>query len=112
MSSYAEQVGADEQAAIDVSIAVGEALTRVVVTGAEPPAGRGPRVLVVAEPLSGERLGVTLRGDGDGLLPRDDAYAPGAGIALLAHIAERVEVRAGDHGPTELRLTFRLRSCA
>jgi hypothetical protein len=110
VSGYAEHLGADEESVIDIAIAMGEALSRVVYDTDDGAAlnGHRPRVIVVAEPRPGDRLQVVVRGDWQPFTARNGGFGPGAGLALLARTTEQVEVRADAEGPSEMRLTFRL----
>jgi anti-sigma regulatory factor (Ser/Thr protein kinase) len=99
--------GADEDVVMHVGLAVSEAVTNAILH-----AYRDGR--------EGDDLHITVRGDADGLLeisvrdhgvgmrPRHDSPGLGLGLSLMAHEADRFEIRQVAGGGTEIILRFAL----
>ena len=102
----AECCGADEQRAADITLAVSEAATNVVVHAyRETDQGR----LALAAAVDDGEVCFEVVDDGDGLTPRVDSPGLGLGLPLIARLTDRFEVRprGGGRG-TELFMAFRL----
>ena len=99
----------DDSVIADVKLAVTEACTNVVVHAY--PEGEGP--LEIAAAVRDERLSITVRDEGRGMLPRADSPGLGLGLPLIATLAESLELgsETRDHG-AEVRMTFRLHPVA
>jgi len=108
--SLAERCGASERTLQDVTLAVSEACTNVVIHAYsdEDPG----TIALVGEQMDGEVL-FRVIDDGAGLTPRPDSPGMGLGLPLIARLTERFEVRPGRDGRgTELCMAFRLDAAA
>jgi serine/threonine-protein kinase RsbW len=100
-----DALGWSEESRMDISIAVTEACTNVVMH-AYPVGGGEYQVLAWAEP---ERLRVTVRDHGQGISPRVSSSAAGLGLGMPLMLAIGDEVAFASGGPdgaTEVRFTF------
>lgn len=95
----------NEQTLSDLRLAVTEACTNVVVH-AYPDGREGP--LEVQATLSGERLTVVVRDEGEGITPRPDSPGLGLGLPLIASLADTVQLGRDEEGRTEVRMGFSL----
>ncbi|MDX6676837.1 MAG: serine/threonine-protein kinase RsbW [Solirubrobacteraceae bacterium] len=106
VDGIARSRGADDETLTRIGLAVTEAATNVVLH-----AYRGPqeneRIHVRAR-VADQCLAVTVRDNGIGMGPRPDSPGLGLGLALMAHEAERCEIRAALGGGTEVLLRFAL----
>jgi anti-sigma regulatory factor (Ser/Thr protein kinase) len=102
----AERCGADDRMASDITLAVSEAATNVVVHAYQNvDAGT---LALAAEAHDGE-VCFEVIDQGAGLIPRADSPGLGLGLPLIAHLTERFEVRPCRKGRgTELFMVFRL----
>src|SRR5947208_1730709 len=89
-----ERCGADERVVADVTLAVSEACTNVVVHAYR---GRPGTLALSAEARNGHvRFVVADRGDG--LCPRPDSPGMGLGLPMIARLVEEFEVLPGPDG--------------
>ncbi|MDP9228651.1 MAG: ATP-binding protein [Actinomycetota bacterium] len=101
VSEFAEQAGADAGA---VAIAVSEAVTNVVLHAyTDRPAG----TINVSASRNGEGILVTVQDDGRGIAPNPDSPGLGFGLALVAHLADEIGIRAPADGGTTISMRFR-----
>ena len=102
----AEQCGADERVADDITLAVSEAATNVVVHAYHE--GDPGTLGLAAEAHNGE-VCFEVTDDGEGLTPRPDSPGLGLGLPLIARLTNRFEVRPRPQGRgTQLFMSFRL----
>jgi anti-sigma regulatory factor (Ser/Thr protein kinase) len=101
----AERVGADEQVASDIQLAVSEAATNVVVHAFRE---ADPGTLALAAEAHNGEVVFEVIDDGEGLTPRADSPGLGLGLGLMAHEAHRCEIRSSPTGGTEVVLRFEL----
>ena len=87
----------------DVALAVGEICANVVVH-AYPDRSDGTFTLR-AHGESGT-LDVVVADEGVGLRPRDDSPGAGFGLPIVASLTSAMELRPGDAGGSEVRMTF------
>jgi anti-sigma regulatory factor (Ser/Thr protein kinase) len=103
--ALAEQCGASERVVSDVTLAVSEACTNVVVHAYRDQPGT---LALSAEARDGEMCFV-VEDEGGGLSPRADSPGLGLGLPLIARLAQRFDVRPGPTGHgTRLTMAFRL----
>lgn len=98
-------LGVDEPMLDDIKLAVTEACTNVVVH-AYADGEEGP--LEVDAALQGRDLTVVVRDFGRGIMPRPESPGLGLGLALIARLADSLEMANGGSGNTEVRMTFHL----
>jgi anti-sigma regulatory factor (Ser/Thr protein kinase) len=101
----ARAAGAGERVLADVALAVSEACTNVVEHAyRERPE---PGTLSVCVQQHGSALAIVVSDEGSGVSPRDDSPGLGMGMALMAAVADGLQI---DHDgvATRLHLTFEL----
>jgi len=101
----ARAAGASERVLADVALAVSEACTNVV-----EHAYRGqsaPGTLSISTEPHGSALEIVVSDEGSGVRPRDDSPGLGMGMALMAAVADGVQIDH-DGAATRLHLTFEL----
>jgi len=102
----AKRCGADERMASDITLAVSEAATNVVVHAYQD---TDPGTLALAAESHDDEVCFEVIDEGGGLIPRADSPGLGLGLPLIAHLTERFEVRPRRQGRgTELFMAFRL----
>jgi serine/threonine-protein kinase RsbW len=103
--ALAEQCGATDRVVSDVTLAVSEACTNVVVHAYRD----APGVLALsAEACDGE-VRFVVDDEGEGLTPRADSPGLGLGLPLIARLTNRFEVLPGPAGRgTRLTMAFRV----
>ena len=103
-TARALEIGAGEEVARDIALAVSEAATNVVVHAF---VDREPGIIrIVVEP--GDRqVVVRVLDDGSGLVPRSDSPGIGLGLPTIGQLTESFDIRdgLGEHG-TEVRMVF------
>lgn len=102
---FAEAVSVDEQTLADIKLAVTEACTNVVIHAYEDHENGD---LEVDATIDDDRLAVTIRDTGRGIVPRPDSPGLGLGLPLIATLAETLELGKDIAERTEVRMTFRL----
>ena len=105
VKAVARELGIEGEQLGDVALAVSEAATNAVVHGS---VGRDDPHVGLRVDVGDLELLVTIVDDGEGLTPRPravDGARMGAGLALIAALTGRLDVRTGSEG-TEVRLTF------
>ncbi len=105
VKAVARELGIEDEQLGDVALAVSEAATNAVVHGS---VGRDDPHVGLSVDVGDLEMHVTIIDDGDGLTPRPRAAGEtsmGAGLALIAALTVRFDVRTGSEG-TEVRLTF------
>jgi anti-sigma regulatory factor (Ser/Thr protein kinase) len=98
----AEVAGLPQHRIEDVALAVGEACANVVVHAYGE--ARGDIAMFVRE--SPAELEFVVRDWGSGLAPRPDSPGLGLGLPLIVALADGVQLRAGDGGAHDVRMTF------
>lgn len=104
---YAESLGASREVGDAVRLAVGEALTNIVMHAY---LGREPGEMAVRAWLSeDDHLVIQVLDEGHGLVPRTDSPGLGLGLGVMAQIADdfRIANREGEPG-TVVSLRFSL----
>ena len=105
VKAVARELGIEGEQLGDVALAVSEAATNAVVHGS---VGRDDSHVGLRVDVGDLEMLVTISDDGDGLTPRPrvvDETRMGAGLAIIAAVTGRLDVRTGSEG-TELCLTF------
>jgi anti-sigma regulatory factor (Ser/Thr protein kinase) len=102
VAELAAAVGAHRGA---VELAVGEAFGNAVLHAYR---GRSPGTISVKARVDRDELDVTVADDGIGMSPNPQSEGLGFGLALIARVANRVEITAPAGGGTEVRMRFRL----
>ena len=100
---FATRGGATEHQCQDIALAVSEALTNVVQHAYCDEAL--PGIVAMRAALGDGSLEVDFRDEGAGLPPPADHPAAGLGLALIAKVADRLELREMTPG-TAVRMTF------
>lgn len=101
----ARAAGASERALADVALAVSEACTNVVEHAYREQ--ETPGTLSLSADLHGTAFEVVVSDEGSGVRPRDDSPGLGMGMALMAAVADGVQIDH-DGAATRLHLTFEL----
>lgn len=104
MGALSEVLPIDEQLLSDISLAVTEACTNVVVHAY--PDAEGP--MEIRASLSEDALELVVRDHGHGITPRADSPGLGLGLPLIASLAESVELARDEQDHTEVRMIFSL----
>jgi anti-sigma regulatory factor (Ser/Thr protein kinase) len=99
-----DAMAVDARTLADLSLAVTEACTNVVVHAY--PDGEG-EMEVEAFVRDGE-IEVVVRDEGCGIVPRADSPGLGLGLPLIASLAQSVNLGRDARDRTEVRMTFRL----
>ena len=105
VKAVARELGIEGEQLGDVALAVSEAATNAVVHGS---VGRDDPHVDLRVDVGDLEMLVTIVDDGEGVTPRRRAVSgarTGAGLALIAALTGRLDVRTGSEG-TEVRLTF------
>jgi anti-sigma regulatory factor (Ser/Thr protein kinase) len=104
---FAVDAGASRRTADAVALAVSEAAANAIIHafGDGIPAGR---VTATAELLAYDRLRCVVSDDGRGMAHERESSGLGLGLALIAQMAERVEIHSEPGAGTELCMDFRL----
>jgi serine/threonine-protein kinase RsbW len=110
VSHVATQCGAGPATLIRLELAVSEAATNVVLHAYRAPGAGGP--IHVSAQFDGCFLDVCVRDRGVGMSPRVDSPGLGLGLSLMAHEADRCEIRSGPDGGTEVFMRFELAASA
>jgi serine/threonine-protein kinase RsbW len=105
---FARGCGAAAEVVDAVALAVSEAVTNVALHAYRSYQTPGELELVLQAPSS-ERIEVVVADGGIGLLPRTDSPGLGVGLALIASVAETLEIEPLARGGVELRMSFGLR---
>jgi anti-sigma regulatory factor (Ser/Thr protein kinase) len=100
--AYAKGAGISDVWA--VALAISEAVTNAVVH-AYRETGAG-KVSIVAENQPDDGLVITVEDDGAGFKPRPDSPGMGLGLAVVAQLAQALEIVAARGGGTCVRMTF------
>jgi serine/threonine-protein kinase RsbW/stage II sporulation protein AB (anti-sigma F factor) len=98
----AHAAGLEDERVEDVRLAVGEASANAVVHAY--PDAPGALSLLVFETQTD--LQFVVRDWGPGIRPRPNSPGLGLGLPLIGALADVVEIRDGDDGATEVRMTF------
>ncbi|HLW95002.1 MAG TPA: ATP-binding protein [Solirubrobacteraceae bacterium] len=104
LQRFAKRTGVPPQTAEAVALAASEAATNVVVHAYREAAAPG-NIEVAAALASGE-LWVIVTDVGAGLRPRPDSPGLGLGLAIIAQIADGVDLVKPAAGGLELRMRF------
>jgi anti-sigma regulatory factor (Ser/Thr protein kinase) len=103
VEAVARELGIQGEQLGRVGLAVSEAATNAVVHGS---AGRDDAHVGVRVDLSDLEMRVTISDEGGGLRPRlVDGTGMGVGLAIIAAVTGRLDVRTGSEG-TDVHLTF------
>jgi len=106
LQSFAERCAIPPETTEAVALAASEAATNVVVHAYRDVADPG-RIEVAAALAAGE-LWVIVTDNGSGLRPRPDSPGLGLGLAIIARIADGVDLVKPAAGGLELRMRFAL----
>jgi serine/threonine-protein kinase RsbW len=106
VGEFAVLHGASPTAFDDVSVAVSEALTNVVLHAYRDAPGPGP--LIVVATVRNHALDVTIADEGCGMTPRLDSPGLGLGLGLIAKLAETFDITARGGRGVVVRMRFGL----
>ena len=105
---WARRQGASPATQASVALAFSEAATSII-SAAPPAAGDEPRPLMVQAWVEGDELGVRLSHPSQRVSRPDADIGHGFGLAIIARVCERFEVRRRDERPgTAWLMVFRL----
>ncbi len=103
-AAFASAVGASEEMAHAVALAVSETVSNAVIHAY---AGRDPGRVSVSCRADRERLVVEVTDEGPGVAARDDSPGVGHGLALVGALAQTLEVAPRPDGPgTTVTMSF------
>jgi anti-sigma regulatory factor (Ser/Thr protein kinase) len=106
VTRFASEAGAAGGTVENISLAVSEAITNVVVHAyADEPEPGAVRMTAVVE---AGWIHITVGDDGRGMVPRLDSPGLGLGLPLISQTADAFDVHHAESGGTELRMSFRL----
>jgi anti-sigma regulatory factor (Ser/Thr protein kinase) len=101
----AERCGASDQLLADVTLAVSEACTNVVIHAYRDE----PGTLALSGEARDGQVRFVVEDEGDGLSPRADSPGLGLGLPLIARLTQQFEVLPGPAGRgTRIRMAFRV----
>jgi serine/threonine-protein kinase RsbW len=101
----AERCGASDQLLADVTLAVSEACTNVVIHAYRDE----PGTLALSGEARDGQVRFVVEDEGDGLSPRADSPGLGLGLPLIARLTQQFEVLPGRAGRgTRIRMAFRV----
>lgn len=110
VTEAASGLGADETVLLPINLAVSEAATNAILHAyRDRTTGRDRSVRVMVR-KAGDHLDISIHDNGIGMMPRSDSPGLGLGLGLMAHEADRLEIREAPGGGTEVVLSFRLSS--
>lgn len=96
--------GAGTDTLAKIKLAVSEAATNAVIHAYRDGLPAGDVHVHVRH--DDECLDISVRDSGVGMSPRSDSPGVGLGLSLMAHLADRLEIKAPDDGGTEVVLRF------
>ena len=102
---FAAGLGLSQDALADVVLCVSEAVTNAVQHAYQSAAQPGP--VHIRARVEGDDLCVTIRDEGEGMMPRIDSPGAGLGLPTISSLAADVDIQA-DGGGTEVRMRFAL----
>ncbi|HEX4033677.1 MAG TPA: ATP-binding protein [Solirubrobacteraceae bacterium] len=108
LQRFAKRIGLPRETAEAVALAASEAATNVVVHAYRET--DAPGNIEIAAALAAEELWVIVTDSGAGLRPRPDSPGLGLGLAIIAQIADGVDLVKPSAGGLELRMRFALDS--
>ncbi len=101
LSGIAAECGMDAEAIADVRLAVTEAATNAVMHAY----AETPGELKVTAAIEDGRLAIVIGDDGPGLVERRDSPGLGAGLSVIATVADGVRIVSDPRG-TEIHMAF------
>jgi anti-sigma regulatory factor (Ser/Thr protein kinase) len=106
VTGIAEVLGMDGDRIDDLKVAVTEACTNVVMHAYD----HRPGLVEVQAWPGDDALVVTVRDEGEGIVPRAERVSPGLGLGLqmIAALADDLRITAGEQGGTSVRMGFSL----
>lgn len=102
---FAAGLGLSEDTLGDVMLCVSEAVTNAVQHAYQGDGEPGPVHVSVRAENGG--LWVSVRDEGEGMMPRQDSPGLGLGLPTISSLADDVDIQADDRG-TEVRMRFAL----
>ena len=108
VGEIARGFGADDDALLQINLAVSEAATNAVLHAYRDRAAADAGDVRVCVHDGDGYLVVHIHDDGIGLSPRTDSPGLGLGLCLMAHETDRFEIRKTPAGGTEVVLHFLL----
>ncbi len=103
---FANDAGAPSRIAEAIALAASEAATNVVLHAY--PDSAEPGLIELIGTRAGDELVVTVRDAGDGLTALSDSPGLGLGLAIIARIADRLDLLDSPTGGVEVRMYFAL----
>ena len=104
VAALAHEAGFAQERVEDITVALSEVLTNVVVHAYRDRAEPGPVALAAA--LDGEALRVTVRDEGVGFSRRNDSPGLGLGMPLVKAVADEIEITSAPPSGTVVALRF------
>jgi serine/threonine-protein kinase RsbW/stage II sporulation protein AB (anti-sigma F factor) len=102
--AYARACGVADETVDAIALAASEAATNVVIHAYAETGYRGPIEVLAA--LAGGELWVIIADMGSGLQPRPDSPGLGLGLAIIARVADAIDLVEPASGGLEVRMRF------
>lgn len=102
--AQAAAAGVPEDLFPRIMLAVSEAVTNAVLHAYD---GQEPGEVHVSTAQGSEGFEVVVSDDGHGLVPRPDSPGLGLGLPIVSRVADELDVSAGEHQGTRVRMRFR-----
>jgi anti-sigma regulatory factor (Ser/Thr protein kinase) len=113
LTKFAKEVGASGERLDAVRLAASEAVTNAVMhaySDARAAGDAGPAAIQVSAAYVQSELWLLIADAGSGLRVRDKSPGLGLGLALIAQLADDLQILSRGTGGTELRMRFEVRS--
>lgn len=115
LTAFASQAGATGERLDAIRLAASEAVTNAVVhaynkAGSADSSAAGSAAIQVSAAFVQSEVWLLIADSGSGLRARNNSRGLGLGLALIAQLADDLQILSRGTGGTELRMRFELRS--
>jgi anti-sigma regulatory factor (Ser/Thr protein kinase) len=105
LTAFAREAGANQEQLEAVRLSASEAVTNAVMHAYH---NRAPGAVQVSASYVESEIWLLVADAGDGMRPRTASTGLGLGLALIAQLADELQILSRGTGGTELRLRFKL----